>query len=89
MFVTGKDFNFLSNSTQKLRQMNVFTNKSISMHGLEIQSSIVLPMAESLYTELSIKVLAISGDFWLFSKTSICYSFKTTSAQWAQFTALF
>ena len=49
------------------------------VHGLEIQSSIVLPMAESLYTELSIEVLAISGYFWLFSKISIYYRFKTTS----------
>ena len=36
-------------------------------------------MAESLYTELSIEVLAISGYFWLFSKISIYYRFKTTS----------
>ena len=36
-------------------------------------------MAESLNTELSIEVLAISGYFWLFSKISIYYSFKTTS----------
>ena len=36
-------------------------------------------MAESLYRELSNEVLAISGYFWLFSKISIYYRFKTTS----------
>ena len=36
-------------------------------------------MVKSLYTELSIEVLAISGYFWLFSKISIYYSFKATS----------
>ena len=41
--------------------------------------ALVLPMAESLYRELSIEVLAISGYFWLFSKISIYYRFKTTS----------
>ena len=41
--------------------------------------ALVLQMAESLFSEISIKILAISGYFGLFLKISIYCTFKTNS----------